>query len=107
MGDPFFNLFTVSSSISGELNPLKADSPASPAFSAGTAPTSLSISTPVSPLSPFATALTIFPQSTNSNGSVPTEEGLNNNFGFVFSNLDSAVAELGHLRELTFVHGPP
>ncbi|MBW0551584.1 hypothetical protein O181_091299 [Austropuccinia psidii MF-1] len=38
MGDPFFNLFTVSSSVPGESTPLEAASPASPVFSASTAP---------------------------------------------------------------------
>ncbi|MBW0586457.1 hypothetical protein O181_126172 [Austropuccinia psidii MF-1] len=107
MGDPFFNLFTVSSSNPGESTPLAAASPASPVFSASTAPTSPSLSPPASPLSAFANALTISPQSTNSDGSVPTEEELKYNFGLVFSDFDSAVADLGCLMELVFVHGRP
>ncbi|MBW0496885.1 hypothetical protein O181_036600 [Austropuccinia psidii MF-1] len=107
MGDPFFKLFTVSSSIPGESTLLAAASPASPVFSASTASTSPSISPPGSPLSAFATTLTISPQSTNSDGSVPTEEDLKYNFGLVFSNFDSAVANLGRLMELSFFHGCP
>ncbi|MBW0554052.1 hypothetical protein O181_093767 [Austropuccinia psidii MF-1] len=96
MGDPFFSLFTISSSFPGESPPLAAASPAAP-----------SISPPGSPLSAFATALTISPQSTNSDGSFPTEEDLKYNFGLVFSDFDSAVADLGPLMDLTFVHGCP
>ncbi|MBW0528174.1 hypothetical protein O181_067889 [Austropuccinia psidii MF-1] len=70
MGDPFFNLFTVSSSFSGESTPLAAASPSSPVFLASTSPTSPSISPPGSPLSTFATALMISPQSTNSDGTL-------------------------------------
>ncbi|MBW0556821.1 hypothetical protein O181_096536 [Austropuccinia psidii MF-1] len=107
MGDPFFNLFTVSSSNTGESTPLAAASPASPVFLASTAPTSPSISPPASPLSSFATVLTISPHSTNLDGSVPAEEDLKYDFGLVFSKFDSAVANLGRLMELTFVHGRP
>ncbi|MBW0590219.1 hypothetical protein O181_129934 [Austropuccinia psidii MF-1] len=107
MGDPFFNLFTVSSSVSGESTPLAASSPISPVFLASAAPTSPSISPPGSLLSAFATALTISPQSTNSDGSFPTEEDLKYDFGLVFSNFYSAITDLGFLMELTFVHGLP
>ncbi|MBW0579990.1 hypothetical protein O181_119705 [Austropuccinia psidii MF-1] len=96
MGDPFFSLFTISSSIPGESTPLAAASPDSP-----------SISPPGSLLYAFVTALTISPQSTNSDGSVPTEEDLKYDFGLVFSNFDSSIANLGHIMELTFVHGCP
>ncbi|MBW0577481.1 hypothetical protein O181_117196 [Austropuccinia psidii MF-1] len=107
MGDPFFNLFTVLSSVSGESTPLAAASPASPVFLMCTTPTSPSICPPGSPLANFATALTISPQSMNLDGSVPTEEELKYNFGLVFSDFDSAAADIGRLMELTFVHSRP
>ncbi|MBW0543085.1 hypothetical protein O181_082800 [Austropuccinia psidii MF-1] len=95
------------STVSGESTPLAAASPASPIFLASTASNSPSISPPGSPISAFATTLTISAQSTNLVGSVPTEEDLKYNFGLVFSDSDSAVANLGFLMELKFVHGRP
>ncbi|MBW0465253.1 hypothetical protein O181_004968 [Austropuccinia psidii MF-1] len=104
MGDPLFSLFTVLSSVSGESTPLKA---AFPVFLASTAPTSPSISPPGSPISPFATALTISPQSTNSNKYIQTKEDLKYNLGSVISSFDSSVTGLGCLMESIFLQGNP
>ncbi|MBW0500025.1 hypothetical protein O181_039740 [Austropuccinia psidii MF-1] len=104
MGDPFFNLFTVSSTI---LNNSSHNQRPSPIFSASSAPTTPSIISNDSPLPSFTTALTISASPTNSNRSLPSEDELKHDFGIVFAKFNAAVTDLGYLMEVTYSQGRP
>ncbi|MBW0587638.1 hypothetical protein O181_127353 [Austropuccinia psidii MF-1] len=104
MGDPFFNLFTISSTI---VQDSSQDQRASPIFLASSALTTPSIIHSNSPLPSFATACTISASPTNSDCSILSKNGLKHDFGIVFAKFNASGANLGYLMEVTYSQGRP
>ncbi|MBW0582004.1 hypothetical protein O181_121719 [Austropuccinia psidii MF-1] len=104
MGDPFSNLFTVSSTT---IEDSSHNQHSSPIFLASSSPTTPSIIHSNSPLPSFATALTISASPKSSDHSILSKNKLKHDFGIVFSKFDAAVTNLGYLMEVTYSQGRP
>ncbi|MBW0589944.1 hypothetical protein O181_129659, partial [Austropuccinia psidii MF-1] len=104
MGDPFFNLYTVYSTVIDDPSP---DQCALPVFLASTSPTSHLINCNGSPLPLFVTALTILASPTNSNSFILSESKSKHDFGIVFAEFHASVTNLGYLMEVTYSQACP